>query len=285
MASGPIARAYIEHALLTLRQDESPSSDLLSGQFYERDGWLEGLPRDTQSFICAVQQAGDHPDRPLYCSNMGAHYLAKWRQSKKTEELESALAVYIVAVKYTRSEDPQRANRLSAFAFAYQAKWEQTESVGDLDIAIHFFRRAVIAAEPNHPALAAFCTNLAYVIKKRWNHSKSIEHRQEAADNFLRAIELAGDHPRLPQMLSNYGEFVRLTATAGDTFRIKLLTEAAETQDRAVKLLRPFMQMPYGTIWRNAAIAHHTLFKITSDKDSSRRAIECYKESVDLTPD
>ena len=284
MASGPIAREHIQHALSTLRQDEPPSSDLPSGQFYERDGWLDGLPRDTQSFICAVQRAGDHPDRPLFCSNMGAQHLAKWKQSKRTEELESALAIYLVAVRYTRPEDPRRADRLSDFAFAYQAKWEQTKSVGDLDIAVHFFRRAVIAAEPSHPALAAFRTNLAYILKQRWNSSKSVEHRQEAADNFLRAIELAADHPHLPQMLSNYGEFVRLTTTSGDTFRIKLLTEAAETQDRAVKLLRPFMQVPHGTIWRNAAIAHHTLFKITFDKNSSIRAIEYYKESVDLTP-
>ena len=288
MTSLTLAQRY-ETTVQTLRQDETTSGDLIGGEFYEKDGWFESLPKQTRTLICAVQGVGDHPDRPKHCSNIAAAHFAKWKEAKETDELESALALYVVALKYTRLDDPIRADRLSAAAFAYQAKWEQTGSTVDLDFTVHFFRRTVAAAEPNHRTLGAFCTNLAYILTKRWNKSKTLDHhdqndRQEASDNFRRAIELAADHPLLPQMLSTYAEFLRCTMSVGERFKVKLLTEAVETHDHVIRILRPGLPLPYATIWRNAAIANHTLFTMTLEEALSVKAIDYYERSLSMTP-
>ena len=287
MSSLPLAQKY-EATVQSLRQDETPSGDLIDGEFYEKDGWFESLPNETRTLICAVQGIGDHPDRPMFCSNNAAQCFAKWKEAKKVDELESALAFYIVAIKYTRLDDHLRTERLSAAAFAYQAKWEQTDSMVDLNVTVHFFRRAVIAAEPDHRTLGAFCTNLAYILDKRWNHPKFRNNRhpndrQEARDNFKRAIELATDHPLLPQMLSNYATFLRCTMSVGKRSKVELLTEAVEIHEKVITMLRPGLPLPYGVIWRNAAIANHTLFKMTLEETLSIRAIDYYKRSLSMT--
>ena len=266
--------------LLTLQQDESPSDDLLTGRLFEEEDWIKRLPMDALSFIYAVQVVGNHLDRPLHCSEIAAQVFTKWKKTMNTDDLEWALAMYIVAIKYTRPDDPLRVERLRSSALAYQAKWEQTENMNDLDIAIHFFRRAVVAAERNSQSLEACCTDLAYVLFHHWIQSKSPESRQEASCTYLRAIELATDDSLLPRALSNYGEFVRLTTSMGDASRFKYLAEAVETQDRAIKMLRPNLPLPYGNIWRNAAIANSTMFLLTADEKLSSNAIGYYKQSL-----
>ena len=266
--------------LLTLRQDESPSNDLISGRFFEEEDWMRRLPMDALSFIYAVQVVGNHLDRPLHCSEIAAQVFAKWKKTMNTNDLEWALTMYIVAIKYTRPDDPLRAERLRSIALAHQAKWEQTENMNDLDLAVHFFRRAVVAAEWNNQSPGTFCTDLAYILTHHCIQSKSLEFRQEASCNFLRAIELATDDPLLPRALSNYGEFIRLTTSMGDASRLKYLAEAVETQDRAIKMLRPGLPLPYGSIWRNAAAANSNIFLITTDEKSSSNSIDYYKQSL-----
>lgn len=283
MSSDRIPQALLDHAISTLKQDETLSDDLLSGQFYQKDGWLEGLPRNAQSLICAVQQAGDHPDRPILCSHCAAQHVAGWKATRRIEEVEAAIALYVVAVKYTKPDDSNRPDRLSALAFACQAKWEQTRRTDDLDTAVHFFRRAVAAAEPSHPALGAFVTNLGYIIKQRWNRTKSSDDRLEAKSNFLRAVNISENHPLQAQLLSNFGEFIRLTTLPSDNLRVSSLIEAVEYHERAIQRLRPFLSMPYGTIWRNAAIAHHTLFQINHEEKHSANCLDYYNRSVGQT--
>ena len=283
MAASPIARETIDFALKSLRLNETPAEDLPWGSFYDNDGWLESLPRSTQAFICAVEQVGDHPDRSLLYSHMAAQQLATWKNTKSTEDLDAAIAMYVVAIKYTRPDDAQRPDRLSALAFACQSRWEQTNNPGDLDVTVHFFRRTVIAAEPDNTALAAFLTNLACILKRRWELLKKPEDLQDAKLGFSRSIDLAAHHPLLPLMLSNFGDLIRLTTPAGDVLRLKSLTEAADLHERALKALQPSLPMPYSAIWRHAAISQHALFKITFNETSSSKAIEYYKRSIEMT--
>ena len=283
MAERPIEPEVIDFTLRSLRTDEPPARDMLKGEFYDKDDWLSNLPKNTQALICAVQKAGDHPDRPLHCTNIAAQHFHRWQSTKNIEDLNSAIALYVVALRYTIPDDLQRLDRLDAIAFAYQAKWEHTKSDRDLDIAAHFFNRGVVVAGPDDPILAKYLTNLAFILNRRWSLLKRPQDREDAKHHFAKATELSISHPMYPQMLSNYGEFIRLTSEGEETLRISALKEAVELLERAVQLLRPGLAVPYGTIWRNAAIANHDLYEITMDEKFSAKTVEFYRQSIAST--
>ena len=280
MANELVLQELIDSTLNFLRNDTPPPQDLLDGEFYFRDDWLVKLPRTTQAFITALQHDEKNPERPLRCTVLAGKYFDRWETRKTIEDLDSAIALYVIALRYTKSDDPRRLSRLSATAFAYQAKWEREKDDHDLDMTVHFFDRAVIAAGSDHPDLPGYLTNLAYILNRRWLLSKEPHDRENARQTFAEAVEHSVDHPLYPQVLSNFGEFIRLSM---DVVRKSTLEEAVDLQEQAVQSLRPGRDLPYGMIWRNAAIANHNLFKITLDERSSSKTIECYGESLAQT--
>ena len=273
----------IESTLKSLRNDESLAHDMPDGSFLDKDGWVTGLPQSTQALIYAVEKVGDRPARPEACSDIAEQYLTKWESSKKIEDLDSAIALRLFALKYTRPDDPQRASRLDLMAFACQIKWEQSKSDHDLDITAHFFNRAAIVANKDDPLSARYHTNLAFILSRRWSLSKRPKDRKNAKKHFTKATELPSSHPMFSQMLSNYGEFIRQSVEGEEISRASALKEAIQLQERAVESLRPNLPVPVGTIWRNLGIASHDLFKITLDEKLSERIIECYRQAISLT--
>ena len=285
MSEAPVARRHLDLAIYTLKNDETLSDDLISGRFWEEEGWLESFSSNTQALICALLQVVKYHERGARFSALAARHYTDWDASRKGDDIQAAIALSVIAIKYTRPNDEVRPERLTVVAGAIEAKAKQDESADDYSMAIHFYRRALRAAEPAHQALGFFVVSLANCLRNRWVLLKAPEDLSEANAHFLRGLDISLDDPCHPIYLSDYGDFLRETLGSSGIAKVRALENAVEYHERAINYPKSSVPIPYGDIWRKAAVAYNDLVRETWEPDCSNRCIQCYEGCIRLAQD
>ncbi|KAG4032473.1 hypothetical protein MFRU_007g03750 [Monilinia fructicola] len=275
----PIAQVHID-AVKGWLKNELSSDNGHPGTFLNNESYFDSLPNSAKVFICAIHRAGPHPEMAKLCRTRASAALAEAKQRPTRDNYDAAIAIYALTVLCMTSDDPARAEYLSEFGHALQTKWEFFHDSEDFNNIVHYYSKAVDVAKPDHPALGAYVTDLAVFLSKRYDQTKKNEDREEAKRHFLWAIELSKNHPLAPIMMSNAGDFIRRTVKREDPLRVSSLSEACQLQREATQCLRPFLNLPYATIRRNAGIAYHDLFCVTREETTSDLAIEHFKASL-----
>lgn len=270
---------YTEPLVSLLRHNHALSADMIPGQLYDKEGWIESWSRELQGKIIAVHEIGDHPDRKRLSGHMASCHNQEWTSIHEEKHAVAAVAFAILNVKFTGLHDPRRSLSLSFLAQACQTIWTNSGDINDLETAIHFSRRAEVNASADDPYLVHFYSDLAENLTSRWEFSKNYADRQEAKEYMLKAISHAADYSTLQKILRFYSEFDRRTVSATIS-EIDRLQEITTFHDLKIHALQTFSSDLRGGHWSDAAHAHARLFELSSNEVSSSKAIEYYKRSL-----
>jgi CHAT domain-containing protein/tetratricopeptide (TPR) repeat protein len=168
----------------------------------------------------------DHPDRPMYLSNLCGALQTRFQCTGAAADLDEAVRVGQQAVTATPEDEPEMLSNLAA---ALHARFECTGVAADLDQAIDLLATAVAAAPDDHPDYAMYLSNLGAALRARFERTGVAADLDQAIDLLTAASDaVPDDHRALVMCLNNLANALR------DRFE---RTGAAADLDQAIDLL------------------------------------------------
>ncbi|KAJ5556345.1 hypothetical protein N7494_000260 [Penicillium frequentans] len=269
--------SQIAAAKASFDRDRPITDDLRPGDFFDDPDYLETLPHEAKALICAVQQAGDHPDRPGLCHIQSELALTRYQQSQNEEDLSMALALEALSLRYVPAEHPGRGKSNHHMGDLHVRKWKSEESHVNLDEAIRHYTLAIEFAQEKDEVLCEWACDLAVVQLKRYKKTNHESDRKKAHQYFDQAIKLAGQLPVRARHISNKGYFLYLVISGSDAEKEAQLTESIAVHQEAIDFcdshpdLSSPPQLPYGMIYRNAGLAYIARFSIDKRIDDGKK--------------
>ncbi|KAJ6004629.1 hypothetical protein N7540_012998 [Penicillium herquei] len=276
----------INAAKESFAQDQPITGDLQPGDFFDDPNYLETLPRNAKVLICAVQHAGDHPDRPGLCHIQSNMAFARYKESQNEDDLFMALALEAMSLRYVLAAHPGRGKSNHHMGDLYVRKWKTKKNDMHLDEAIRHYKLAIDWAQETNEVLCEWACGLAVVQLERYNKTKQESDKNEARESFDKAIQLAGELPVRARHISNNGYFLFSVASRNDAEREAQLSESIAVHHEAVEFcdthpdLSSMSQIPYGMIYRNTGLAYKARFAITKGDDDGRRASSLLEKAL-----
>jgi tetratricopeptide (TPR) repeat protein len=142
----------------------------------------------------------DHPERPVYLSNLARAYLARSERAGTPSDLRSSIdsAENALAI----SHDPeQRVLCLADLAGAYARRFRYTHASADLDTAIEYGEQALAG----RPSDAILLSTVGVAYEKRFERTGEAADIQTAMDYMKRATAVTEDPSDRAMYLSNLG--------------------------------------------------------------------------------
>jgi len=270
----------------TFSRDRPITQDLIPGDFFDDPNYLRTLPHNAKALICAVQHAGDHPDRPGLCHIQSERAFARYIQFETDDELNMAFALEALSLRYVPESHPGRGKSNHHMGALYQRKWKNSKNISDLDKAIRYYSLAIEYAQETDEVLREWACDLAVVYMQRYKQGKQPTDKEKASTFFDKAIEHAGESPVRARHLSNKGEFL-YQFRADDLQKMEaVLTESIKIHENALQIcdanpgLSSEPHLPYGMIHRNAALALKARYAVSKQVADGARAIELLNKAL-----
>ena len=174
---------------------------------YQRTGHLDLINDSIELFRDAVATTPpDHPNRPVYLSNLGVALQTRFGRTGLLADLEQAITVDRDAVATTPPDHPDRPVYLSNLGVALQTRFGRTGLLADLEQAITVDRDAVATTPPDHTDRPGRLSNLGAALRVRFEFTGLLADLDEAIAVGLDAVAAtAPDHPNRLGYLSNLG--------------------------------------------------------------------------------
>ncbi|KAF9892345.1 hypothetical protein FE257_002122 [Aspergillus nanangensis] len=285
-AQNQIPQHFIDAAKDAFARDRPLTEDLRPGSFFDNPAYLDTLSHNAKSLICAVQDAGDHPDRPGLCHIQSELALNMYLQSNDEAQLNMAFALAAISLRYIRAELPGRGKSNHHMGVLYQRKWERERNNSDLDEAVRHYKLAVEVCKEPAGVRGEWACDVAVVCLQRYMRTKQPEDKADACSHFDRAIELAGQSPTRARHLSNKGESLFRIASINEQEKGSLLNESIASHNEAIAFcdahpgLSCKPHAPYGMIHRNAARAHLERFSLEKQTEDSEKACSLFEKAL-----
>jgi tetratricopeptide (TPR) repeat protein len=152
----------------------------------------------------------NHPNQPMYRSNLAVGLQIRFRQTGKLADLDEAIRVGREAVDTTPADHPDRAMYLSNLSGGLQRRFGRSGELADLNEAITVAEQAVAATPEHHPGRAVRLSNLSGGLLLRFRRTGKLADLDEAIKLGRQAVAAApADHPDRPMYLSNLGNGLR----------------------------------------------------------------------------
>lgn len=254
------------------------TGDIAPGDFFDDPNYLRNLPHNVKALVCAVQHAGDSPDRPGLCHIQSEMALARYKQNQSDTDFSMAFALEALSLRYVPESSPGRGKSNHHMGTLYQRKWEKDKQPTDLERAIRHYKLAVETAQETDETLREWACDVGVMYVERYGQGQNATDKENARWYFDKAIELTGKSPIRARHLSNKGDFLRQTVSGSDEEREAQLTESISIHDHAIEICdanpgrssRPYL--PYGMIHRNAAAAYNARFTLCKGEDDGNKA-------------
>ncbi|KAL5356289.1 CHAT domain-containing protein [Aspergillus floccosus] len=285
-AQPTIPQAYIDAANDAFAKDKPFTDDLRPGTFFDDPNYLDSLPHKAKALICAVQHAGDHPDRPGLCHIQSDLALAQYIATSDDEQLTMAFALEALSLRYVPAAHPGRGKSNHHMGRLYQRKWETNKDVADLNEAIRHYKVAADIGVETDAVLSEWACDVAVVSLHRYSETNQDSDKEEACLYFDRAIGLAGHSATRARHLSNKGEFLYRTVSGSDEERVLQLTESISCHNQAIDFcdenpgLSSKPHAPYGMIHRNAARTYLERFTIQKNTEDFEKSIMLFEKAL-----
>jgi CHAT domain-containing protein len=220
----------------------------------------------------------NHPDRPMYLSNLGVGLWTRFRRTGNLADLDEAIRVGREAVDATSADHPDRPMYLSNLSGGLQSRFGRTGDLVDLEEAITVAQQAVAATPDNHAGRAVRLSNLSGGLLMRYRRTGELAHLDEAIEVGRQAVAAApADHPDRPMYLSNLGNSLRTRFRRAG--KLADLNEAIEIGRQAVAMIsehhpdRPSCLL-------NLSSGLRTRFEETGELGDGDEAIEVGRQAV-----
>ncbi|MBV9011117.1 MAG: CHAT domain-containing protein [Pseudonocardiales bacterium] len=250
---------------------------------YQRSGRLDLINGAIELLRNAVAATSpDHPDRPVYLSNLGAALQARFGRTGDQADLDAAVALFRDAVAATPLDHPDRPGRLSNLGTAQRVQFERTGLLADLDEAIAVGRDAVAATPPNHPNRPGYLSNLGAALGVQFERTGLLADLEQAITAAHEATTATRpDHPNRPGYLSNLG--AALQARFERTGQQDDLDQAITTFREAVTTAPP-NHPNHPRYLSNLGLALQAQFRSTVRYADLDQAIAAFRDAVAATP-
>lgn len=288
--STPISPEWLENARAFFANHHPLSNDLQNGSFFDDPTYLDSLPRDAQTFACAIAAVGVDPDLPGMCHITSEQKFGAYLQGNNEDLLTTSMAMEAIALRFVPPEHPGRGKSNHHMGKLFQKKWETTKRPEILDQAIRHYQLAVEHAVEEDYVLGCWACDVGVMLSKRYFAGFRYDDADAAEVWFECAIALIGDLPPRMVMLSNKGDFLRITSIENGPEHEARITQSLVYHQQAIELCdtyltMPFrMNLPFPMVLRNASKSHLARFLITGEESDIALAISMLERASGLQP-
>jgi len=245
---------------------------------------MENLSRAIDVQEKAVQATPeDHPDMPLWLTNLGGSLRDRYLKQGSMEDLSRAIDVQEKGVQATPEDNPDLPMRLNDLGVSLGDQYLRQGSMEDLSRAIDVQEKAVKATPDDHPDLPIWLNNLGISLRDRHLRQGNIEDLSRAIDILEKAVQVTPeDHPDLPMWLNNLSISLRdrhlRQGSMEDLFR------TIDVQEKAVKATPedhpdlPMRLNNLGDFLRDSHLRQGSMEELS-------RAIDVQEKAVKATPE
>ncbi|MGH4000925.1 MAG: CHAT domain-containing protein, partial [Pseudonocardiaceae bacterium] len=137
----------------------------------------------------------DHPNRPMFLSNLGTALRARFGRTGHLADLDQAIAAGRDAVATTPPDHPDRLAFLSNLGAALETRFERTGRQADLDDAVAAGRDAVATTPADHPERSGRLSNLGNALWSRFERTGQQADLDRAVTAFMDAVGVESGPP------------------------------------------------------------------------------------------
>ncbi|KAJ5980537.1 hypothetical protein N7481_007835 [Penicillium waksmanii] len=281
-----IPKSVLDATNQSFSRDQPSTEDIAPGDFFDDPNYLQTLPHNAKALVCAVQHAGDNPDRPGFCHIQSEMALVRYKKNQNDTDLSMAFALEALSLRYVPDSSPGRGKSNHHMGTLYQRRWEKYKRNTDLEGAIRHYKLAVKTAQETDEVLREWACDVGVMYVERYRQGQEAIDKENARVYFDKAIELTAQSPIRARHISNKGDFLRQTVSGDDEERKAQLTESIAIHDNAIEICeanagrssKPYL--PYGMIHRNAAAAYNARFVISKDEDDGIKASLLLRKAI-----
>jgi tetratricopeptide (TPR) repeat protein len=268
----------------SLSEDAATNIIYRQDTFIENSHYFDSLPFEVMAMLVAIQQMGPSPDRPRFCSQQCAAFMEAYRQTRSVVDIEMAVALGAMAVKYMEPQDPYSYLYVHDFATALRAKWERDQDINILKKAIYYGQKTAKLLEESDTLLFSILLETLTLSETLFEKEETQVNYEAAIAAYRKAIAIAiaiaEDNLKAAMMIANQGEFIRVFGPQFATSPITALSEAIEVQLQAVERISTVDLLIAGIIHRNAGRTFASRFKITVEDIDFKTAVSHYEEAL-----
>jgi tetratricopeptide (TPR) repeat protein len=221
---------------------------------------------------------GDHPDAPLYTSELGSALQVRFERTGNRADLEEAVQLNRDALRTLPADHPGGLMIAATLSNLLRVRFERARDPDDLAEAARLGRAAVTQAPADYPGRTLMLTNLSNVLRLRSGLDTPGDSDEQAADldeaiGLCREVlaAIAEDDPERIGVLSNLG--ISLRTRAGRTGSRTDAEEAVATLRKATAALPPQYPERAGTL-SNLGTALLLCFELSGRPADLDEAIE-----------
>jgi CHAT domain-containing protein/tetratricopeptide (TPR) repeat protein len=224
----------------------------------------------------------NHPDRPMYLSNLGIGLQTRFRRAGNLADLDEAIKAGRDAVDATPADHPNQPMYLSNLSGGLQSRFGRIGDLADLEESIRVAQQAVAATPDYHASRAGRLSNLSGGLWMRYRQTGELADLDEAIEVGRQAVAaIPENHPDRPSCLLNLssGLWTRFER-AGELADVD---EAIEVGQRAVAAI-PENHPDRPMYLSNVAAALRNRFQRTGTSADLNEAIETARAAVAAIP-
>jgi tetratricopeptide (TPR) repeat protein len=224
----------------------------------------------------------NHPDRPMYLSNLGIGLQTRFRRTGNLADLDEAIKAGRAAVDATLRGHPDRPMYMSNLSGGLQSRFGRIGDLADLEEAITVAQQAVAATPEDHASRAGRLSNLSGGLWMRYKRTGELADLYKAIEVGRQAVAAApAGHPDRPMFLSNLGNGLRTRFRhAGDVTDL----DAAITAGQAAINSAPTDHPDRAWMLSNLGIALNDRFDQTGELADLDAAMTLDQAAADATP-
>ena len=285
-----ISPELLENARAFFANHHPLSNDLQHGSFFDDPTYLDSLPRDAQTFACAIAAVGVGPDLPAVCHTTSGQKFRTYLQRNNEDLLTTSMAMEAIALRFVPPEDPGRGKSNHHMGQLFQKKWETTKRPESLDQAIRHYQLAVEHAVEEDYVVGCWACDVGVMLSKRYFVGFQYDDVDAAEVWFECAIALVGDSPYRMAMLSNKGDFLRFTSFENGREHEARINQSLVYHKQAIELCDTYlktprrMNLPFPMVFYNASQSYLARFHFTSEEGDIASATLMLERASGLQP-
>jgi tetratricopeptide (TPR) repeat protein len=223
----------------------------------------------------------NHLEYAKTLNNLGNSLQKRFERTGSLGDLDRAIKSSGDALKLLK-EAPDSVPVLSNLAAKLQARFEWTGSMDDLDRAIEAMRNAIKLTPEDNPNMAMYLTNLGTALHRRYERMGNRDELNLAIAKYAQAVRSTPTgHPNRMMYCNNLGSALFCKSELDGE---NCLDEAITTLAEAVNLSGHANHPDRPAYLKNYGVAMQERSEKTASLDDLNTAIECFQDSVQLTP-
>jgi hypothetical protein len=120
-----IPKSVLDATNESFARDRPSAEDAAPADFFDDPKHLQTLSHNAKSMGCAVQHAGDNPDRTGHCHIQSEMALVRYKPSQNDTDLSMAFALEALFLRYVPDSSPGRGKSNHHLGTLYQRKLEK----------------------------------------------------------------------------------------------------------------------------------------------------------------